>query len=103
MIELNESDLIDVAELGKAAQDFMASDMGRSIIASAEQDALEAMEKMADLDLDDPADRKKHTEYRIEVRAARMFRAKLAQMVDIGASALEVWAQQNPKGKHDGT
>mgnify|MGYP001596466091 FL=1 len=99
--ELADADLRDVAELGKAAQEFLDSDLGKSILASAEQDVRAALERMADLDLDDPADRKKHTECRIEVKASRMFAEKLAQIVDIGETALAVWSQQNPKGERN--
>ena len=98
---VDNADLRDVAELGKAAQEFMESDLGKSILASAEQDARAALERMADLDPDNPDDRKGYMRCRIELKAARMFAEKLAQIVDIGETALAVWSQQNPKGERN--
>lgn len=92
---LDDDDLIAAAELGEEARKFIESDLGKSLLAAAEQDAMEAMEHLG---ATDPDDKKELVRWQIELKAARKFKEHLLKFVGMGENALSIWKQQQDEG-----
>lgn len=92
MSELTSDDLQAAAELGEDAKAFLESDLGKSMLAAAHADALEAMEHLG---VTDPDDKKELVRWQIELKAARKFAEKLQHFILIGDEALSQWSTRN--------
>ena len=89
---MNNTDLIDAAELGEEAKRFLESDLGKTLLARAEQETLAAMEQML---LTDPTDTKAIVALQNRAALGRQFPQWLMEIINIGENALDVWRQQN--------
>mgnify|MGYP001615720246 FL=1 len=89
---LSPDDLKAVAELGEDAKVFLESDLGKSLLAAAEADALEAMEHLG---ATAPDDTKEIVRWQIELKAARKVREKIEQFIGLGDEALSQWSMKN--------
>jgi hypothetical protein len=89
---LTEDDLIDAAEMGERAKEFIESDLGKTLLLQAEKEELAWLKTLGDIDADD---KKEIMKAQIEVRAARRFREMLEGLITIGENAKDVWRQQN--------
>lgn len=88
MSELDE--LIAEAELGKAAEEFLASDLGRVLIGMADQEVALAQEELEGAPATDSV---KIREIQNRAWRARQFKQWLAELVDKGKQAIEIFKQ----------
>ena len=89
---MDENDLIDAAELGEEAKAFIQSDLGKSLLARAEQATLAALNELGECD---PTDSKKISALQNRASLGRQFPEWLNEIINIGDEALKVWQQQN--------
>lgn len=89
---MNDDTLKDIAMVGEDARAFLESDLGKSLLAALDADALEAMEHLG---ITDPDDKKELVRWQIELKAARKVREKLVQLIGIGDEALSQWSTKN--------
>ena len=90
---MSEQDvLIAEAEIGDEARKFLESELGKTLLGMASQEVLLAQEA---LEIVDPSDTKKITALQNQAKVARNFEQWLAELIDKGNNALNVWRQQN--------
>ena len=89
---MDENDLIDAAELGEEAKAFIQSDLGKSLLARAEQATLAALTELGECD---PTDSKKIAALQNKASLGKQFPEWLNEIINIGDEALKVWQQQN--------
>ena len=89
---MTDEDLIATVELGEEARNFLEGDVGKSLLAAAEQDALNSLERLG---ATDPGDTKEIMRWQIELKAARKVKDKLVQLIGLGDNALAVWNDRN--------
>lgn len=80
------------AALGRDAQDFLSSDLGRYLFAKAEKEAGEALEALA---CTDPGDKAKIETLQTRIWRARSFRNWLYELIAIGQQAEMVLEQMD--------
>jgi len=83
----DEQVLFAAAVLGKDAEEFMSSDLGRVLLGNAEQEAAEALEELASADA---TDSKLMMRLQAKVWRARSFSGWLSELVINGQQALSV-------------
>lgn len=89
---MSDDDLIDAAELGEEAKKFIASDLGQTLLARAQQETLAALEELSNCD---PSDSRTVKSLQDKAALGRKFPEWLNEIVGIGNEALTVWRQQN--------
>ena len=90
-MEMSTDDLVDAAELGEEAKQFLSSDLGRTLIGRAEQEATAALEQLG---VTDPEDTVTIRHLQAQLSVARKFPEWLREIMDIGESAKQAWIQQ---------
>ena len=88
---MNE-ELIATAELGDDTKRFLESDLGRCLIGMAEQEIAAAQEALLTVA---PMDTEGITKLQNQAKVALYFKQWLAELVDKGNAAIEVFKQQN--------
>lgn len=89
---MNSDDLIDAAELGEEAKKFLESDLGKTLLARAEQETLSALEELGACE---PTDTKKIVLLQNKAALGRQFPQWINEIIHIGNEALAIWKQQN--------
>ena len=89
---MDENDLIDAAELGEEAKKFLESDLGKSLLARAQQETLSALEALGECDA---TDTKAIVNLQNRAALGRQFPEWIREIIHIGDEALHVWKQQN--------
>lgn len=83
--------LIAEAEIGEAARKFLESDLGKTLLGIAEQDAREAEIALGEVD---PDDRKSIVALQNKIKLCKFFGQWLAELISRGNDAVNVYAQQ---------
>lgn len=83
--------LIAEAEIGEEARKFVESDLGKTIIGMAQQDARAAEEALGDVD---PTDIKAIVSLQNKIKLCRLFEQWLAELISRGNDAINVYTQQ---------
>lgn len=83
--------LIAEAEIGEEARKFVESDLGKTLLGMAQQDAREAEEKLGEVD---PTDTKAIISLQNKIKLCRLFEQWLAELISRGNDAINVYAQQ---------
>lgn len=86
MTDLRTQALYAEAMLGRDAEEFIGSDLGRYMIGRAEQEEREAMELLAKVS---PWRRRRIAELQNRIRLAQRFKGWLAELVHIGKQAMD--------------
>lgn len=81
-------------EIGEAARDFVASDLGRTVLGMAKQEVDAAMIEFADAD---PSDLAKLRTLQIKVKFGLTFEQWLTELITRGNEALEVYRHHEQK------
>jgi len=90
---MSEADeLIAEAEIGDEAREFIASDLGKTLLGMAEQEVKLAQEALETVE---PSDEKKITALQNQAKVARNFEQWLVELISKGENALVTWRQQN--------
>lgn len=85
---MNYDELIAQAEIGEEARRFVASDLGKTLMGLAEQQALSALEDLAHAD---PADTEAIRKLQNKVRLGRDFAGWLLELIQDGDNAMEIF------------
>ena len=92
---MNELDELSAeAEIGDAAKVFMESELGRTILGIAEQEAETAR---LGLETVDPENKKEITKLQNQAALGRMFKQWLVELFDKGNVALEIYRHDQRK------
>ena len=84
--------LIAEAELGKAAKEFLDSELGRCVIGIARQDAEDALRELGEVN---PLDVEKIRALQGKARFCRYFEQWLVELFNNGENAKQVFVQQS--------
>lgn len=74
--------------IGDKAEEFVASELGRTILGMAKQDADMALHRFDECDI---TDHTKLMDIKVELRVAQRFNRYLAELITRGREALEVY------------
>lgn len=86
MTDLSTQTMYAEAMLGKDAEEFLSSDVGRYMLARAEEEEREAMEALATVW---PWRRNKIRQLQAAIWRARSFKGWIAEMITMGRQALQ--------------
>lgn len=86
MTDLSTQALYAEAMLGKDAEEFLGSDLGRYMLGRAQQDEQEALELLAKVS---PWRRRRITELQNRIRLAQNFKGWLIELVQVGKQAMD--------------
>lgn len=86
MSDLSTATLVAEAALGRDAEEFLGSDLGRYMLARAEEDERSALDELAEVW---PWRRGRIAQLQLKVKNARAFRNYLADLVITGKQALD--------------
>lgn len=89
MTDLNQ--LIAEAEIGEQARKFLESDLGKTLLGMAEQDAREAEIALGEID---PDDKKAILALQNKIRLCKFFGQWLAELISRGNDAMQAYVQQ---------
>lgn len=84
-------ELLAEAEIGEEARKFVESDLGKTIIGMAQQDAREAETLLGEVD---PTDTKAIMSLQNKIKLCRLFEQWLAELISRGNDAINVYVQQ---------
>lgn len=87
--------LIAESELGEEARNFLASDLGKCLIGLAQQELMEAQEKLERVDPDNKSEINK---LQMQAWRGRSFENWLKGLVADGENAIQVFQQHQQKG-----
>lgn len=88
---MTDDDLIDTAEVGAKAKEFLESDAGQSLLAFLEADEKDAIDGLGRVN---PSDTAGIMCLQVDLRAARKCREKLDELVRLGEEAKISWRKQ---------
>jgi hypothetical protein len=80
-------DLLHTIDRGLQAQAFLASELGKEVLARAERDVQANLEEMATLDVDTEPGRRKYRELKLQIGIAESSFSYLASIVQEGHDA----------------